>query len=92
MTVPDKLGPWKIGPLAFLQGKLLIQGCQLEQTRPQYYYANPTTKILQCQSILGPRGPLGTPSLVRPLARPRQKSKSHQKPCRSSQAHVRPLI
>ena len=46
--------------------------------------------------FLGPRGPLRTPSFVRPFvrsfARPRQKSRSHLKPYKSSQDHARPLI
>ena len=45
--------------------------------------------------FLGPRGPLGTPLSVRSSVRssvcPRQKSKSHLKPYKSSQAHARPL-
>ena len=43
-------------------------------------------------SFLGPRGPLGTPSFVRPSVRPRQKSKSPLKPYKSSKDHARPLI
>ena len=38
--------------------------------------------------FLGPWGPLRTPS----FARPRQKSRSHLKPYKSSQDHARPLI
>ena len=45
-----------------------------------------------CIQFLGPRGPLRTPSFVRPSVRPRQKSKSPLKPYKSPQDHVRPLI
>ena len=59
------------------------------------FFHKPQRRFSSTVDFLGPRGPLRTPSFVRPSARPpvpRQKSKSPPKPYKSSQDHARPLI